>query len=154
MPTLVPTIDSYSCYFLVRIEPNELMCDAKAYPSCTHIGVLKPCGVTVDNTSHVRIKTPWTPVGYKPRGFVKAAARALDAALAELLGDCDLSNPAQLADRVQRRAACASTFARLALEQGKPAWFVCELQRNASNWYAYAQNAQRVADAARRKGKV
>lgn len=60
-------------WFTVHIEPGELMCDYKAYPHATCIGVIKPH----KSRKGVLVVSAWTPCGYKPRGYLRAAKRML-----------------------------------------------------------------------------
>lgn len=56
-------------YVTVLVAPGELDCGQRAYPHSTWIGTIQ--------LDTLRI-TRWAPCGYKPRGYAKAAQRALE----------------------------------------------------------------------------
>jgi len=67
-------------YINVRVEPGELVCESgKTYPSHTCIGTIQLAPPHKINR--------WTPCGYVPRGYPKAADKMLVVAREKLIAD-------------------------------------------------------------------
>lgn len=56
-------------YVTVHVEPGELDCGQRVYPSATCIGTIRLDTFRINRH---------TPCGYVPRGFARAAQRALE----------------------------------------------------------------------------
>ncbi len=56
-------------YVTVHVAPDELDCGQKKYPFATCIGTIRLDTFKINR---------WSPASYQPRGFSKAAQRALE----------------------------------------------------------------------------